>query len=230
MSAGCGHSHCSSSGAASPRYRKALWIALVVNLAMFVVEILAGLQSESVSLLADAIDFAGDAANYGISLAVLALGLAWRARVALLKGASMALFGAFVIGKAAWSALAGAAPEPLTMGVVAVLALVANVGVALLLYAFREGDANMRSVWLCSRNDAIGNVAVALAALGVFGTGSAWPDLVVALFMGGLALSGGATVIRHARHELASLIDNIPAAASTLSAPTDHRLRRDGGG
>ena len=236
MSAGCGHSHCSSSAHASPRYRKALWIALVVNLAMFAVEVLAGLESGSVSLLADAIDFAGDAANYGISLAVLALGLAWRARVALLKGASMALFGAFVVGKAAWSALAGATPEPLTMGVVALLALAANVGVALLLYAFRDGDANMRSVWLCSRNDAIGNVAVALAALGVFGTGSAWPDLAVALLMGALALSGGATVIRHARHELASLGDSTPvsssasSASSAFSASADHRLRRDGGG
>ena len=233
MSAGCGHSHCSSSAHASPRYRKALWIALVVNLAMFVVEVLAGLESESVSLLADAIDFAGDAANYGISLAVLALGLAWRARVALLKGASMALFGAFVVGKAAWSALAGATPEPLTMGVVALLALAANVGVALLLYAFRDGDANMRSVWLCSRNDAIGNVAVALAALGVFGTGSAWPDLAVALFMGGLALSGGTTVIRHARHELATLVDSASASSSAtvaLPASADRRLRRDSGG
>ena len=229
MSAGCGHAHCSSSGAASPRYRKALWIALVVNLAMFVVEVLAGIESGSVSLLADAIDFAGDAANYGISLAVLALGLAWRARVALLKGASMALFGAFVIGKAAWSALAGTAPEPLTMGVVALLALAANVGVALLLYAFREGDANMRSVWLCSRNDAIGNVAVALAALGVMGTGSAWPDLIVALLMGRLALSGGTAVIRHARRELASLIDGTPASSSAFSASADHRLGHDVG-
>ena len=205
MSAGCGHAHCSSSGAASPRYRKALVIALWVNLAMFAVEVLAGLDSGSVALLADAIDFAGDAANYGISLAVLAMSLSWRARAALLKGASMALFGVFVLGKAAWAAAAGAPPEPLTMGVVALLALAANVGVALLLYAHREGDANMRSVWLCSRNDAIGNVAVAFAALGVFGTGSAWPDLVIAVFMGGLALSAGVTVIRHARRELAGV-------------------------
>ena len=218
MSAGCGHSHCSSSGAASPRYRRALWVALLVNLAMFAVEVLAGLESGSVSLLADAIDFAGDAANYGISLAVLAMSLGWRARAALLKGVSMALFGVFVLGKAAWAAAAGVPPEALTMGIVAMLALAANVGVALLLYAFRDGDANMRSVWLCSRNDAIGNVAVACAALGVFGTGSAWPDLAVALFMGGLALSGGVAVIRHARREIASVTNAPrPPAADPLA-------------
>ena len=224
MSATCCHSDCSSSRAASPRYRKALWIALLVNLAMFAVEVLAGLESGSVSLLADAIDFAGDAANYGISLAVLAMGLGWRARAALLKGVSMALFGVFVLGKAAWGAVAGGAPEPLTMGIVALLALAANVGVAFLLYAFRDGDANMRSVWLCSRNDAIGNVAVACAALGVFGTGSAWPDLVVAILMGGLALSGGYAVIRHARRELinlASLADVPQASAAPCPAPAD---------
>lgn len=218
MSAGCGHSHCSSSGAASPRYRKALWIALIVNLAMFAVEVLAGIESGSVSLLADAVDFAGDAANYGISLAVLAMSLGWRSRAALLKGVSMALFGVFVLGKAAWAAAVGVPPEALTMGIVAMLALAANVGVALLLYAFRDGDANMRSVWLCSRNDAIGNVAVACAALGVFGTGSAWPDLAVALFMGGLALSGGVAVIRHARREIASVADAPrPSAADQLA-------------
>ena len=203
MSAHCCHSNCSSTATASPRYRRALWIALAVNLAMFAVEILAGIESGSVSLLADAIDFASDAANYGISLAVLALSLAWRSRAALLKGVSMAAFGVFVLGQAAWSVLAGVPPEPLTMGLVALLALVANGGVALLLYAYRDGDANMRSVWLCSRNDAIGNVAVALAALGVFGTGSNWPDLAIAVLMGGLALSAGVSVIREARRELA---------------------------
>ena len=203
MSAHCCHSNCSSTAAASPRYRRALWIALAVNLAMFAVEVLAGIESGSVSLLADAIDFASDAANYGISLAVLALSLGWRSRAALLKGVSMAAFGVFVLGQAAWSAFAGVPPEPLTMGLVAILALAANGGVALLLYAYRDGDANMRSVWLCSRNDAIGNVAVALAALGVFGTGSNWPDLAIAVLMGGLALSAGVSVIRDARRELA---------------------------
>jgi Co/Zn/Cd efflux system component len=128
--------------------------------------------------------------------------LAWRARAALLKGLSMGLFGVFVLGKAAWVAASGTVPEPLTMGLVGTLALLANLGVAALLYAWREGDANMRSVWLCTRNDAIGNVAVVAAAVGVFGTGSAWPDLLVAGVMGTLALTAAVTVVRQARGEL----------------------------
>jgi len=205
MGIGCCGSSCSSHQAVSPRFRQALWIALVVNALMFAVEVIGGLQAGSVSLLADAVDFAGDAANYGISLAVLALGLAWRSRAALVKGLSMAAFGLFVIGKTAWSAFASVPPEPLTMGLVAVLALLANAGVALLLYAYREGDANQRSVWLCSRNDAIGNLAVMLAAAGVFGTGSVWPDLAVALAMAALAISAGVTVVRQAMDELRRL-------------------------
>lgn len=186
-----------------PRYRKVLWIALLANAAMFAVEIGAGVRAGSLSLLADAIDFAGDAMNYGVSLAVLASALAWRARAAILKAVSMMGFGLVVLGHAGWSLWRGAAPEPLTMGVVAVLALLVNLAVALLLYAWREGDANMRSIWLCSRNDAIGNVAVMLAALGVFGTGRAWPDLLVASLMAGLALHGGWSVLRQANGELA---------------------------
>ena len=188
----------------SPRYRKILWVALSVNLAMFGIEIGAGLQSGSVSLLADAIDFFGDAANYGVTLAVLSMGLVWRARAALLKAASMLGFGVFVLARAFWVATQGGAPEALTMGVIGLLALIANVGVAALLYAYREGDANMRSVWLCSRNDAIGNLAVMLAALGVFGTSSAWPDLAVAAVMASLALWGGWCVVQQARQELLS--------------------------
>lgn len=180
-----------------------LWIALAVNALMFGVEIGAGLASGSVSLLADAIDFFGDAANYALTLAVLSLGVAWRARAAMVKAASMLAFGLLVLGKAAWALSQGVAPEAMTMGLVGALALAANVGVAMLLYSFRAGDANMRSVWLCTRNDAIGNVAVMLAALGVFGTGSAWPDLAVAAVMAGLAIGAGWTVMRQARQELA---------------------------
>ena len=204
MSAHC-HDGCSSSTppSADPRYRRILWIALVVNAAMFVVELGAGVRSGSASLLADAIDFLGDAANYGVSLWVLAMALTWRARAALLKGASMLAFGVFVIGPVAWGAWQGVPPEPLTMGSVGLLALAANLGVAVLLYAWREGDANMRGVWLCTRNDALGNIAVMAAALGVFGTGAAWPDLAVAAVMAGLAISGGASVVRQARGELA---------------------------
>lgn len=186
-----------------PGYRRVLWIALLVNAAMFGVEIAAGLSSGSVSLLADAIDFFGDAANYALTLAVLGLGLAWRARAAMVKSASMLVFGAVVLGRALWSMSQGLPPEPLTMGLIGALALAANLGVAALLYAFRTGDANMRGVWLCTRNDAIGNLAVMLAALGVFGTGTAWPDLAVAVVMASLALSSGWTVMRQARRELA---------------------------
>jgi Co/Zn/Cd efflux system component len=200
---GHGHDHDAlPEGPIPPGYRRALWVALVVNALMFGVEILAGVAADSASLLADAIDFAGDAGNYALSLAVLGLGLAVRARVAVLKAAAMILFGAFVLGRVAWGAHAGTVPEPITMGVVGALALAANVGVAVLLYAWREGDANMRSVWLCTRNDAIGNVAVLLAALGVFGTGTRWPDLLVATVMAGLALSAGVGVLRQARQEL----------------------------
>jgi Co/Zn/Cd efflux system component len=186
------------------RYRKILWVALIVNAALFAVEIAAGLQAGSLSLLADAIDFAGDAANYAVSLAVLASVLAWRARAAILKALSMMAFGLFILGRTVWAVWHGAVPEAMTMGVVAVLALAANVGVAWLLYAWREGDANMRSVWLCTRNDAIGNLAVLTAALGVFGTGTAWPDLLVASLMASLALQSGWAVLRQARQELAT--------------------------
>ncbi|BEP96657.1 cation transporter [Acidovorax sp. sif1233] len=208
MSAHChhhsndGHDH-GAPTSADPRYRRILWVALIVNAAMFLLEIGAGLQSGSASLLADAIDFLGDAANYALSLWVLAMALAWRARAALVKGASMLVFGLVVVGRVAWGAWQGIAPEPLTMGSVGLLALAANLGVAVLLYAYREGDANMRSVWLCTRNDVLGNLAVMGAALGVFGTGTAWPDLAVAAVMAWLAITGGWSVIRQARQELA---------------------------
>jgi Co/Zn/Cd efflux system component len=205
MSHACDHHHAHTAPAAtqSPGYRRALWVALIVNAAMFVVEVAGGLAAGSVSLLADAVDFFGDAANYGLSLLVLGMALTWRARAALVKGWSMAAFGIFVLAKAAWVAAAGSVPDASTMGVIGTLALVANVGVALLLFRWRDGDANMRSVWLCTRNDAIGNLAVLAAALGVFGTGSAWPDLAVAAVMGLLALTSATVVVRQARAELA---------------------------
>ncbi len=197
-----GHDHAPLSAADSPRYRRVLWAALVINLAMFFVEVLGGWSSKSVSLLADSVDFFGDAANYGLALMVMGLSLRWRAGSALIKGFSMGAFGLFVLGRAAWSAWQGGVPEPLTMGVIGTLALAANLGVALMLYAWREGDANMRSVWLCTRNDAIGNLVVLAAALGVFGTHSAWPDLAVAGVMALLALSAARSVIQQARQEL----------------------------
>lgn len=201
---GCANGACQS-GAVHPGYRRVLWAALIVNGLMFGVELVGAHIAGSVSVLADAADFLGDAANYALSLAVLSMGLIWRARAALLKGLTMGTFGAFVLGKAAFGVADGAPPEPLTMGFIAVLALAANIGVALMLYAFRGGDANMRSVWLCSRNDAIGNIAVMLAALGVFGTGRAWPDLIVAAVMGTLGITAAWAVLRHARAELISI-------------------------
>lgn len=195
---GCGCDAPPAPTGAHPGYRRVLVVALVINVAMFGVELLGGLRSGSVSLLADAVDFLGDAANYGVSLWVLGKSPLMRANAALLKGLSMGAFGVFVLGKAGWNALSGGVPEPVTMGVIGVLALLANVAVALMLYAWREGDANMRSVWLCSRNDAIGNLAVMGAALGVLGTGSALPDLLVAGVMALLALSGARAVIAQA--------------------------------
>jgi len=194
--------------ATSPRhgpYRKVLWIALIINFMMFIVEIVFGVRAGSVSLLADSLDFLGDAANYGISLWVLGMSLSIRARASLLKAVSMATFGLWILGSAVWHATTGNLPSAQTMGLVGALALAANLFVALLLYAYREGDSNMRSVWLCTRNDALGNVAVLLAALGVFGTGTAWPDLGVAIVMAALALSSAWQVIHHARRELAAV-------------------------
>ncbi|MEX0604907.1 MAG: cation transporter [Marinobacter sp.] len=186
----------------APGFRKALWIALWINLAMFLIEGLASLQSGSVALMADAIDFFGDSANYILSLSVLSLGMLWRGRAAMVKGITMLLFGIAVLARAIWVLQSETTPEPLTMGAVGLLALVANVIVALTLFRFREGDSDMRSVWLCSRNDAIGNLAVMVAALGVFGTGTAWPDLAVAAIMGGLAITSGISVMRHAHSDI----------------------------
>ncbi|MCH7311124.1 cation transporter [Acinetobacter sp. ANC 4805] len=200
--AGCGcNTTCSPTQKISPKFRKALWIALVLNALMFFVEMIGGSHARSVSLWADALDFAGDAANYAISLAVLSMTLYWRATAALLKGITMAAFGIFVIIKVIWSWWLGVTPEPMLMGTIGLLALVVNVVVALMLYAFRDGDANMRSVWLCSRNDAIGNIAVIIAAVGVFGTGTMFPDLFVAFVIAYLGVSSGVSVIKQARVE-----------------------------
>lgn len=203
MADNCCESACGSETAkADPRWRRVLWAALIVNAGMFLVEMAAGAAADSRALQADALDFLGDAANYAVSLAVVGMALAWRARAALLKSLFMLGFAGWVLGSAVVAFVYGTAPDPKTMGIIGALALAANVGVALLLYRYRMGDANMRSVWICSRNDAIGNVAVMVAALGVFGTGSAWPDLIVASIMAALALTGGIQVMRQAWGEL----------------------------
>lgn len=205
----------------STRYRNVLWIALLVNAVMFVVEFFAGYRAGSAALLADAVDFLGDAGNYAVSLLALSLGALWRARAALLKGVTMGVYGVAVLVRVGWGALDGVVPHAPTMGVIGAAALVANVAVAALLFAFREGDANMRSVWLCSRNDAIGNVAVIAAALVVAVTGSAWPDLIVAMIMAFLALSAARSVIMRARVEIA---EARTAVAPSLS-PSAHARR-----
>ncbi|WP_417593765.1 cation transporter [Parasphingorhabdus sp.] len=185
-----------------PRWRRVLWFALIANALMFGVEIVAGMSADSRALQADALDFFGDSANYAVSLFVAGMALTWRARAALAKSATMLAFGLWVIGSAIYGFYAGASPEPQTMGLVGTLALIVNIIVALLLMGFRDGDANMRSAWICSRNDAVGNIAVLAAALGVLGTGRAWPDLLVAAIMATLAIWGSIDVFMQARREL----------------------------
>lgn len=203
MSASCCSSGCSApQSEVPPSYKRALWVALVANLAMFAVEIASGWNAQSVSLLADAVDFMGDAMNYGLSLFALTLAVVWRSRTAMAKGLTMGGYGLFVLGAAVWHLYSGTLPDAGVMGWISLLALITNGSVAVMLYAYRTGDANMRSVWLCSRNDAIGNLAVMLAAAGVFGSGAGWPDAVVAIGMAGLGLSAAISVVRQARSEL----------------------------
>lgn len=169
---------------------------------MFAVEVAAGLMAGSASLQADALDFLGDAGNYAISLFVVGMALRYRAMAALAKGSSMGFFGLWVMGTASWHVVHGTLPNAFTMGTVGFAALVANAASFGLLWAHRSGDANMRSAWICTRNDVIGNLAVLLAAAGVFGTGTGWPDIVVAAIMAGLALQGAVIVIRGSLAEL----------------------------
>lgn len=183
-------------------YRHTLWIVLAINAVMFLVEIGAGLAAGSASLQADALDFFGDAANYAISLIVVGMALRYRAAAALAKGATMGLFGLWVIAMVVWHALNGTLPNAITMGAVGFAALAANAASFALLWRHRLGDANMRSAWICTRNDVLGNLAVLLAALGVFGTGTGWPDVIVAAIMAALALQGTATVVRQSLGEL----------------------------
>ena len=183
-------------------YRRVLWFVLAINAAMFVVEVGAGLAAGSVSLQADALDFLGDAASYGISIFVVGMALRYRASAALAKGATMGAFGLWVVATVIWHAVQGTLPSALTMSTVGLVALAAN-GVSFgLLWAYRYGDANMRSAWICTRNDVLGNVAVLFAALGVFGSGTGWPDIIVAAIMAALALQGSANVVRQALGEL----------------------------
>lgn len=201
---GCSECSAGSAGQAATNsaFRRVLWIALLANFVMFLVELAASYFGDSLSLQADALDFFGDSANYAISLFVLGMSIVHRARASLFKSLSMASFGLWVIGAALYRAVTNSAPDPLVMSGTAVLALGVNVGVALLLYRYRVGDSNMRSIWLCSRNDAIGNLAVIFAAAGVFASGTRWPDLAVATLIAGLNLWAALQVTRLAIQEL----------------------------
>lgn len=194
----------------APGYRRVLIYALVINTVMFAVELGAGFSAQSQALKADALDFFGDAANYALSLFVLSRSLRWRASAALAKGVAMGLFGLWIGYEVIRHLLAGTVPEAATMGAIGVLALAANVWVAAMLWRWRAGDSNMRSVWLCSRNDAIGNMGVLVAALAVGIAGAGWPDLMVASLMAGLALWSSAQVIGASLTELRAG-DSVPA-------------------
>lgn len=212
MSASCCNHQSSDIHRGDPRYRRVLWLVLAINAAMFAVEVITGLKAGSASLQADALDFLGDAGNYAISLFVVGMALRYGAMATMVKGATMGVFGLWVVGITVWHVWHGTLPEAATMGIVGTAALVANALSFGLLWAFRGGDSNMRSAWICTRNDVLGNLAVLLAALGVFGTGTGWPDVIVAAVMAALALQGAAVILGHSLSELRSA--NAPQAAS----------------
>jgi Co/Zn/Cd efflux system component len=198
----CGHA--AKFDGLDPRYKRTLWLVIAINAAMFVVELAAGVLAGSQALQADALDFLGDTLTYGLSLAVIGMSLRIRATAALAKGISLTLMGLWVFGSTAYHVLILGVPRADIMGIIGFLALAANVGSVLLLLPYKDGDANVRSVWLCSRNDAIGNVAVMIAALGVWGTSTAWPDLTVAAIMAGLFLWSSLQILTQALHEYRS--------------------------
>lgn len=185
----------------SPRYKQRLWLVIAINAAMFGVEMVAGQAAQSQALKADALDFLGDALTYGLSLAVIGMAVQVRATAALLKGISLMAMGLWVFGTTFYRVMYLGVPEAGLMGGIGVLALVANLASVALLVSYKDGDANVRSVWLCSRNDAIGNVAVVLAALGVWGTATGWPDVIVAGAMAALFVNSSIQIIRQALDE-----------------------------
>lgn len=199
MSAKCGD-NCEFDGK-DPKFLRALKVVIFINISMFAVEMIAGHISQSRALMADALDFFSDSITYSVSLAVIGMSLRTRSIAALGKGISLLLLGLWVMGSTIYNVFILNVPEVEVMGGIAFLALSANLLSLALLLKWRDGDANVRSVWLCSRNDAIGNVTVMLAALGVFGTGSAWPDLTVATMMASLFLSSSMQIIRQSLKE-----------------------------
>ena len=206
MSACCGHN--ATFEGLSQAYKTRLWIVIALNAAMFVVEMVAGHMAKSQALQADALDFFGDALTYGISLAVIGKSVATRTNAALAKGASLFLMGLWVFGSTLYQVFVVGVPQAGVMGIIGFLALSANLASVMLLVRYKDGDANVRSVWLCSRNDAIGNVAVMIAALGVWGTASGWPDLIVAGIMAVLFLSSSFQIVRQALKEKQEFLDH----------------------
>ena len=188
----------------SDGYKRALLAVILINAVMFFVEITAGLKSGSQALLADALDFAGDSATYTISLLVIGASLRTRAMASLFKGGSLAFIAILILGTSLYRFLGDTVPTAETMGIVGFLALLANLTSLLILMRWRDGDSNVRSVWLCSRNDAIGNVGVIIAGIVVAITGAAWPDLVIAILLATLFLRSSTSIISQARAELKS--------------------------
>ncbi len=185
----------------SQEYRRVLWVVIAINAAMFAIEMTAGAFAGSQALKADALDFLGDTLTYGISLYVIGMAVPVRAAAALIKGISLGAMGLWVFGSTAYQVLVLGQPNATVMGGIGFLALGANLACFLILMRFRNGDANVRSVWLCTRNDVIGNVAVICAAGAVFLTGTAWPDLIVAALMAGLFLWSASQIVRQAQQE-----------------------------
>lgn len=204
--AGCCGSDAKFDGV-SAEYKKRLWIVIALNATMFIVEMLAGHLAKSQALQADALDFLGDSLTYGISLAVIGASIRVRTNAALFKGLSLLLMGLWVFGSTIYRVFYVGVPEANIMGVVGFLALLTNLASVMLLVRYKDGDANVRSVWLCSRNDAIGNVAVMFAALGVWGTSSGWPDLIVAAVMAGLFLTSAYQIMYQALKERRDSVD-----------------------
>lgn len=186
----------------SANYKRRLWLVIAINATMFLVEMGAGALAGSQALQADALDFLGDATTYGISLAVIGASIQIRARAAILKALSLTVMGVWVLGSTAYHVLILGIPRAEIMGAIGILALVANATSVLILMRYKDGDANVRSVWLCSRNDAIGNVAVMIAALAVWGTATKWPDLLVAAVMAGLFLTSSIQILRQSFGEM----------------------------
>ncbi|MEZ5758300.1 MAG: cation transporter [Emcibacteraceae bacterium] len=186
-------------------FRNALWIAFIINLTMFFIEFGTAFFANSVSLQADAMDFLSDSITYGVTLLVLGSSLRIRASVALLKGASMGILGLWIFVRTVMNAQDAVVPLAGVMGTVGLVALAANVISAVLLFKFRGGDSNMRSIWLCSRNDAIGNIAIVIAASGVFATNTGWPDFIVAVMMAGLSSLASFQIIKQAMSELKTI-------------------------